>query len=61
MQFNLTPPSPMNSSPHAAATRCAAKNLAERGYLVIERNLFGEPTRYVLTEKGRKVFTQEGA
>lgn len=58
MKFDLTPPSPMSSNSLAAATIIAARNLAQRGYITIERNLFGEPTRYVLTEKGRRTFEE---
>ena len=61
MRFNLVPQSPMSSSPLAAAIRCAAKNLEKAGCIVIEKNLFGEHVRYVLTEKGRQTFDQEEA
>lgn len=61
MKFDLKPPSPLDGSPTAAATHCAARNLEKAGCLVIERNLFQEPVRYVLTAKGRQTFMQQEA
>lgn len=58
MVFHLKPPSPMSSSPLAAVTLIAARNLEARGYIVIEYNLWGEHTKYVLTPKGEKTFDQ---
>lgn len=57
--FHLKPVSSMRADSFAAVTRCAALTLERRGYIEIERDLFGEHIRYVLTSKGRTAFTLE--
>lgn len=58
MRFNLVPPSPLDGRALAVVNRCAAQNLEKRGYLVIDRDMFGAHLKYTLTEKGLQTFKQ---
>lgn len=59
MLFHLQPPSPLDGRALAVVNRCAAQNLEARGYIVIERDLFGAHLCYTLTLKGLQTFERE--